>query len=141
MKSYHATPDTINREWKLIDLSDKVLGRVATQIVNILKGKTKPVYTPSMDTGDFVVAINANKLKLTGRKLEQKMYYKHTGYMGGIKQRSAKQLLATDSPKILIKAVKGMIARGPMGRKLMKKLKVYAGPDHPHTAQKPQVVA
>lgn len=137
MKSYHAKPDDINREWKLIDLTNKTLGRIASQIVTILKGKDKPTFTPSMDTGDFVVAVNANKIKLTGNKLNDKIYYKHTGYKGGIKQKTAKNLLQNNSPEILRIAVKGMLPRGPLGRKLLKKLKIYPGPDHPHMAQKP----
>lgn len=140
MNSYYAKQNEIQRNWVLIDLKDKVLGRTATQIASILKGKTKPTYTPAVDMGDFVVCINASKIILTGNKLEDKKYYKHTGYMGGMKATPAKEYIKKDPAFLITTAVKGMLPRGPLGRKLLGKLKVYAGAEHPHAAQKPQEI-
>jgi len=141
MKSYHAKSDDVEKKWHIIDLKDKVLGRVATQIADIIRGKDKPTFTPSADTGDFVIAINADHIKLTGNKLEKKKYYSHTRYFGGIKEITAKAQMKKDSTAIIIAAVKGMVPKGPLGRKQMKKLKVFAGSEHPHSAQKPQAKA
>lgn len=135
MKSYHAKEKETKRQWLVIDLKDKILGRMATQIADILRGKNKPTFTPSADTGDFVIAINADQIKLTGRKLDQKKYYHHTGYFGGIKHITAKDQLKKDSTEIVYTAVKGMLPKGPLGRKQIKKLKVYASAEHPHQAQ------
>jgi large subunit ribosomal protein L13 len=137
MKSYHAKEKETKRQWLVIDLKDKILGRMATQIADILRGKNKPTFTPSADTGDFVIAINSDHLKLTGRKLDQKKYYHHTGYFGGIKHITAKDQLKKDSTELVYNAVKGMLPKGPLGRKQIKKLKVYATAEHPHAAQQP----
>lgn len=139
MKSYHAKSDDVEKTWHIIDLKGKVLGRVATQIADIIRGKTKPTYTPSADTGDFVIAINADHIKLTGNKLEKKKYYHHTRWFGGIKEITAKAQMKKDSRALIVSAVKGMVPKGPLGRKQLKKLKVYAGAEHPHSAQKPTV--
>jgi|SRR5919109_1046160 large subunit ribosomal protein L13 len=126
------------RQWYLVDAEGKILGRLATKIANLLRGKNKPIFTPHADTGDFVIVINAERIKLTGKKLEKKIYYRHTDYPGGIRTRTAEKLLA-EKPEALIRlAVKGMLPKNRLGRKLFTKLKVYAGPEHPHAAQKPQ---
>lgn len=141
MKSFYPKKDQVDRKWILIDLKDKPVGRVATEIATILRGKNKPTYTPGVDMGDFVIAINADQIKFTGAKWQDKKYYKHTGHMGGIKEITAEKLREKDSTQIITKAVKGMLASGPMGRKQLSKLKVYAGADHPHSAQNPEVRA
>lgn len=129
-----------NRKWFVVDLDGQALGRAAARIAHVLRGKHKPSYTPHIDDGDFVVVVNAEKVKLTGRKLDGKTYYRHTGYPGGIKSRSAGQLLATHPDDVLRKAVKGMLPKGPLGRAMLKKLKIYTGPEHPHTAQQPEAL-
>jgi len=138
MKTFSAKKEGIERTWYLVDGEGKVLGRLASHLARILRGKTKAIYTPHVDTGDCVVVINADKIRLTGRKMEQKVYYRHTGYPGGLKSTNAKTLLATKPERVLKNAVKGMLPKNPLGRKMFKKLKVYAGPDHPHQAQQPQ---
>ncbi|HBF13224.1 MAG TPA: 50S ribosomal protein L13 [Deltaproteobacteria bacterium] len=138
MATYQAKKGLVERKWHVINLEDKVLGRAATQIANILRGKNKAQYTPHVDVGDFVVAINASKIRLTGNKLEQKQYYWHSSYPGGIKSVSAQKLLKTKPNQVLIEAVKGMLPKNILGRKLIKKLKIYSGADHPHVAQKPE---
>jgi large subunit ribosomal protein L13 len=138
MKTYSAKKEEIERDWYLVDAEGKVLGRLATQLAKILRGKTKTIYTPHADTGDFVVVINADKIRLTAKKMEKKVYYWHTGYPGGLKSINAKELLAKKPEMVLKKAVKGMLPKNPLGRKMFRKLKVYAGPDHPHQAQEPQ---
>ena len=138
MKTFSAKKEEIERTWYLVDGEGKVLGRLASQLAKILRGKTKPIYTPHVDTGDCVVVINADKIRLTARKMEQKVYYRHTGYPGGLKSTNAKTLLATKPERVLKNAVKGMLPKNPLGRKMFKKLKVYAGPDHPHQAQQLQ---
>ena len=138
MKSFYAKKETTEKKWHIIDLNDKVLGRAATQIAMILRGKTKPQFTPGVDTGDFVIAINAKKIKLTGNKLEDKMYYRHSGNMGGLKEINAQKQLEKDPRYIIQEAVKGMLPAGPLGRRQLKKLKIYAGHDHPHAAQQPK---
>ncbi len=135
-----AKAEDTERKWVLVDAEGKVLGRMATEIAAILRGKTKPTYTPHMDAGDFVVVINAEKVALTGRKWSQKMYYHHSGYPGGIKSITAEKLRQKRPEEIIRKAVWGMLPKNRLGRKLIKKLKVYAGPDHPHAAQRPEPI-
>ena len=135
-----AKPATIKRDWYLIDATDLVLGRLASQIATILRGKNKTSYTPHMDCGDYVVVINADKVALTGKKLERKMYYHHTGYIGGIKGISAGKLMEKKPEDVIYKAVERMISRNKLGRQMMTKLRVYAGAEHPHTAQNPIVL-
>ena len=127
-----------DRAWWVVDLEGETLGRAATRIAHVLRGKHKPSFTPHIDDGDFVVVINAEKVNLTGRKWEQKSYYRHTGYVGGIKETTAIEMRETHPDRVITKAVKGMLPRGPLGRAQLKKLKVYAGADHPHTAQQPK---
>ena len=138
MKTFSAKEKDVERTWYLVDASGKVLGRLATHLAKVLRGKTKAIYTPHVDTGDFIVVINADKIHLTGKKMEEKVYYRHSGYPGGIKSTSAKMLLATKPERLLNQAVKGMLPKNPLGRKMLRKLKVYTGPDHPHQAQQPQ---
>ncbi|MDB4470770.1 50S ribosomal protein L13 [Deltaproteobacteria bacterium] len=138
MSTQIAKEQDINREWFVIDLEDVVLGRASTEIARVLRGKHKPIYTPSVDTGDFVVVVNADKVKLTGNKLADKKYYHHSGYPGGIREISAEKLLAKKPEMVLQSAVKGMLPKNTLGRKMFKKLKVYAGGEHPHAAQQPK---
>jgi len=138
MKTFVAKEQDVTKKWYLVDAKDKVLGRIATEIAVHLRGKHKPIFTPHADTGDFVVVINAEKVMLTGRKWDNKMYYRHSGYIGGLKQISAKKLLEKRPEDILHFAVKGMLPKNSLGRRQLKKLKVYAGPDHPHQAQQPE---
>jgi large subunit ribosomal protein L13 len=138
MKTFSAKTEEIERTWYLVDGSGKVLGRLASQVAKILRGKTKPIYTPHVDTGDYIVVINADKIRLTGKKMEKKVYYRHSGYPGGLGSVTAKMLHAKKPDRLLKLAVKGMLPKNPLGRKMFKKLKVYAGPDHPHQAQQPQ---
>ena len=134
-----AKPAEVVRSWYIVDAEDLVLGRLATRVATILRGKHKPTYTPHVDTGDHVIVINADKVKLTGRKLEQKIYYRHTGYAGGIKQITAEKLLASaHSDRVVHNAIKGMLPKNSLGRQMLTKLKVYAGPNHPHAAQSPE---
>ena len=132
-----ARAEDIERNWFVLDATDQVLGRAASHAAHVLRGKHKPIFTPHVDTGDFVIVINAENVRLTGRKLEQKTYYRHTGYMGGIKEPTAGRMLETFPERVFEAAVKGMLPKGPLGRKMMRKLKVYKGPNHPHQAQKP----
>ena len=129
------------RRWYVIDAEGRALGRTATKVAMMLRGKHKPTFTPHVDMGDFVIVVNAEKVGLTGRKLDQKMYSRHSGWPGGFKQETAKHLLQRKPTELMVEAVKGMLPKGPLGRKLLKKLKVYAGPDHPHQAQKPQTIS
>jgi large subunit ribosomal protein L13 len=138
MKTYVATPDSRERNWLVVDASGKTLGRLATQIADALRGKRKPEYTPHIDTGDFVIVVNAEKVAVTGRKLEQKRYYRHSGYPGGIRSRTLSEMLDRRPEEVIRKAVRGMLPRTRLGRAQFRKLKVYAGPDHPHEAQKPE---
>jgi large subunit ribosomal protein L13 len=138
MKTYVPKKDEFDRKWWLIDAEGKVLGRLATEIVVLLRGKKNPKYVDFMDSGDFVVVINAEKVRVTGKKIEQKKYYSHSGYPGGLKERKLKELLAKKPEEVIKKAVWGMISRNRLGRAIYKKLKVYPGPDHPHQAQKPE---
>ncbi|MFT6834529.1 MAG: large subunit ribosomal protein L13 [Francisellaceae bacterium] len=137
MKTFSAKPAEVQREWLLIDANGKTLGRLATEIASRLKGKHKPEYTPHVDTGDYVVVINSDKVVVTGNKAKNKIYYHHTGYIGGIKSISFEKLQKKFPERIIEKAVKGMLPKNPLGRVMYKKLKVYAGEDHPHTAQQP----
>ena len=137
MKSYTARTGEVLRQWYVVDAQDKVLGRLASRIAMVLRGKTKPTFTPHIDTGDFVVVVNAAQVQLTGRKLDNKMYYRHSGYPGGIKEISARKLLQKKPEEILRHAVRGMLPKNSLGRQLLKKLKIYAGGEHPHEAQRP----
>lgn len=141
MKSYVAKPSDVERSWYVVDASDQVLGRLATQVAMRLRGKHKPTFTPHLDTGDFIIVVNAEKVRLTGRKWDQKTYYRHSGYTGGIKSITAKKLLDKQPEDLVRTAVRGMLPKNRLGRQLLKKLKVYAGPDHPHTAQRPEALA
>jgi len=138
MKTYSAKPGEVERGWYVVDLEDKVLGRAASEIAKILRGKHKPTFTKHEDVGDFVVAINAAKVKLTGRKLDQKQYRHHTDYPGGLKSETAKKLLERRPEQLIKEAVKGMLPKSEMGRRLLNKLKIYAGAEHPHQAQQPK---
>ena len=140
MKTYQAKPGEVERHWHVLDLDGKVLGRAASRVASILRGKHRPEFTPHVDTGDFVVVINAEKVKLTGLKLEKKRYYRHSGYPGGIRSLTASQLLAKDPARVFKLAVKGMLPRNRLGRRMLTKLKVYPGPKHPHEAQKPKAL-
>jgi len=140
VKTYHAKPGEVEREWLVVDATDMVLGRLATQVAQILKGKTKPQYTPHVDTGDFVIVINAEKIRLTGNKAQTKIYYSHSGYIGGLKEVSFERMLEKHPERIIEKAVKGMLPKNTLGRAMNRKLKVYAGPNHPHGAQKPREI-
>lgn len=140
MKTYSAKPLEVERKWYLIDAEGEVLGRLATKIANILRGKTKPEYTPHVDTGDFVIVINAEKVVLTGKKETDKIYYHHTGFPGGLKSASVKEVREKAPERLIEKAVKGMLPHNTLGDQQFQKLKVYVGPEHPHAAQKPIVI-
>jgi large subunit ribosomal protein L13 len=138
MKSYMARPLEVERKWYVVDAEGRTLGRLATEIATILRGKNKPQYTPHVDTGDFVVVVNAEKVAVTGRKAEQKVYRRHSGYPGGLKETSYEQLMERRPTEILRRAVKGMMPKNRLARQQLRKLKIYAGPEHPHAAQNPQ---
>lgn len=138
MKSYIAKPAEVERKWYVIDAEDKTLGKIASEVASILRGKKKPIYTPHVDTGDYVIVINAEKVRVTGKKKEQKIYKSHSGYPGGLKETTLRELRAKKPEEIIRHAVKGMMPKGKLGRQMFKKLKVYAGPEHPHTAQNPE---
>jgi large subunit ribosomal protein L13 len=138
MKTFSAKAETVTHDWFVVDASDKVLGRIAADIATRLRGKHKPEYTPHVDTGDYIVVINAEKVRVTGNKAKDKKYYHHTGYIGGIKEISFEKLIDKAPERAIETAVKGMLPRGPLGRAMLKKLKVYAGDQHPHGAQQPQ---
>lgn len=140
MKTYNATNETAQHNWYTVDASGKTLGRLASEIAKRLRGKHKPEYTPHVDTGDFIVVINASQVKITGNKSKDKVYYSHSGYPGGIKAITFEKLLAKSPERVIEKAVKGMLPKNPLGRAMYRKLKVYAGSLHPHTAQQPQVL-
>jgi len=133
-----AKKEDLQKDWYVVDLEDKVLGRAATQIATILRGKNKAIFTPSVDTGDFVIVLNAEKVRLTGNKLSQKMYYRHSGFTGGLTATSADKMLEKKPEELIKKAVKGMLPKNKLGRQMFKKLKVYCGTDHPHQAQQPK---
>jgi large subunit ribosomal protein L13 len=141
MKTLFAKKGEVQRKWHVVDAKDAVLGRLATKIANYLTGKNKPIFTPNTDTGDFVVVINADKVKLTGKKLDSKVYYRHSGYPGGLKAETARECFAKHPERIISDAVWGMIPKGRLGRAMIKKLKVYSGPKHPHEAQKPEILS
>lgn len=138
MKTFTATPATIKRDWYEIDAEGKVLGRLASEIARRLRGKHKPEYTPHMDTGDYIVVVNAARVAVTGRKTTDKIYHRHSGYPGGLKSISFEKLIARDPERVIRTAVKGMLPKGPLGRAMLRKLKVYPGPEHRHAAQQPQ---
>jgi len=140
MKTFTAKPESVQRDWYVVDAQGKTLGRLATEIARRLRGKHKAEYTPHVDTGDYIVVINAEKVTVTGRKASDKMYYSHSGYPGGIKEISFEKLIAKKPEMIIEKAVKGMLPKGPLGRAMFRKLKVYAGTEHKHAAQQPQVL-
>lgn len=138
MRTYTTKPEDINREWYVIDATGMTLGRLATQIATVLKGKHKPVYSPYMDAGDFVIVVNAHKVRVTGRKLDQKFYYRHSGYPGGLKEISLRDQLNQHPDRVIRLAVRGMLPKNRLGRQMIKKLKIYATPGHPHEAQQPK---
>ena len=140
MKTYMANPDKIERKWYVVDAEGATLGRLASEIAKVLRGKNKPEYTPHIDTGDYVIVVNAEKVKVTGKKLQQKIYYNHSDYVGGMKETTLAELLAKKPEKVIELAVKGMLPKGPMGRDMITKLHVYAGPEHANQAQKPEVL-
>jgi large subunit ribosomal protein L13 len=140
-KTWNAKPGEVQQRWFLVDAEGRTLGRLATQIADTLRGKTKPEYTPHVDTGDFVVVVNAEKVRVTGKKLDDKMYYRHSGYPGGLKQRTLREQLERRPTEVLRGAVKGMLPRNKLARRQLLKLKVYAGPEHPHEAQRPEPLA
>lgn len=140
MKTYSAKPETVKREWFVVDAADQTLGRLATEIASRLRGKHKPEYTPHVDTGDYIVVINAEKVRVTGNKTTDKMYHRHTGYPGGLRSISFDKLIDHKPERVIELAVKGMLPKNPLGRDMYRKLKVYAGTDHPHTAQQPQTL-
>ncbi len=138
MKTWNAKPGEVERRWYVVDAEGKTLGRLATQIADTLRGKGKPQYTPHVDTGDFVVVVNAEKVVLTGKKLDDKVYYRHSGYPGGLRERTAREELARRPTEVLRRAVKGMLPKNRLARQQINKLKIYAGPEHPHAAQDPK---
>lgn len=140
MKTYSAKVGEVDRKWHVVDADGQVLGRIATRIADILRGKHKSSYTPHVDTGDFVVVVNAELVKLTGKKLEQKIYYRHTGYSSGVRSRTAAEMIEKKPEEVILKAVKGMLPKNRLNYRILTKLKVYAGPDHPHKAQQPQPI-
>ena len=140
MKSFMASPSTVERKWYVVDAEGKTLGRLASEVANVLRGKNKPIYTPHIDTGDYVIVVNAEKVKVTGKKLEQKIYYHHSDYVGGMKEATLKEMMQKKPEFVITHAVKGMLPKGPLGRQMLKKLHVYAGPEHNHAAQKPETL-
>ncbi|MBR3277097.1 MAG: 50S ribosomal protein L13 [Eubacterium sp.] len=141
MKTFMANPDKIERKWFVVDAEGATLGRLSTEVASILRGKKKPEYTPNVDTGDYVIVVNAEKIKVTGKKLDQKIYYRHSDHVGGLKETTLREMLAKKPERVIELAVKGMLPKGPLGRTMGKKLFVYAGAEHPHTAQKPEALA
>ena len=140
MKTFMAIPEKIERKWYVVDAENKTLGRLASEVAKVLKGKNKPIYTPHVDTGDFVIVVNADKIAVTGKKLDQKKYYRHSDYVGGLKETTLREMLDKKPEKVVELAVKGMLPKGPLGRQMYTKLHVYAGAEHPHAAQKPEVL-
>ncbi len=140
MKTFMASPDTIDRKWYVVDAAGMNLGRLSSEIAKVLRGKNKPIFTPHMDCGDYVVVVNAEKIVVTGKKLDQKIYYRHSEYVGGMKETTLKDMLAKHPERVIEHAVKGMLPKGPLGRAMYKKLFVYAGPEHKHAAQKPEAL-
>lgn len=140
MNTFMASPATIDKKWYVVDATDMTLGRLASAVANVLRGKNKPIYTPHIDTGDYVIVINAEKVKVTGKKLDQKIYYHHSDYVGGMKETTLREMLAKKPERVIELAVKGMLPKGPLGREMYTKLHVYAGPEHKHAAQKPEAL-
>ena len=140
MKSFMASPSTIERKWYVVDATGHTLGRLASEIASILRGKNKPTFTPHIDTGDYVIVVNADKIKVTGKKLDQKVYYNHSDYVGGMKETTLREKMEKKPEDVIYLAVKGMLPKGPLGREMITKLHVYAGADHKHQAQKPEVL-
>ena len=140
MKTYMPNPATVERKWYVVDAEGKTLGRLASEVAKVLRGKNKPIYTPHADCGDYVIVINAEKISVTGKKLEQKVYYHHSDYVGGMKETTLDEMIAKKPEKVIELAVKGMLPKGPLGRQMFTKLFVYAGPEHKHMAQKPEAL-
>ena len=140
MQTYMANPDKIERKWYVVDAEGCTLGRLASGVASVLRGKNKPQFTPHVDTGDYVIVVNADKIKVTGKKMDQKIYYNHSDYVGGMKETTLKEMMAKKPEKVVELAVKGMLPKGPVGREMYTKLFVYAGPEHKHAAQKPEVL-
>ena len=140
MKTFMASPATIERKWYVVDATNMTLGRLASEVAKVLRGKNKAIFTPFIDTGDYVIVINAEKIKVTGKKMDQKVYYRHSDYVGGMKESTLKEQLAKKPESVVEMAVKGMLPKGPLGRQMYTKLFVYAGPEHKHAAQKPEVL-
>ena len=140
MKTFMASPATIDRKWYVVDATDMTLGRLASEVAKVLRGKNKPIFTPHIDTGDYVIVVNAAKVKVTGKKLDQKVYYHHSDYVGGMKEATLREMLDKKPEKVVELAVEGMLPKGPLGRQMYTKLHVYAGPEHEQAAQKPEVL-
>lgn len=140
MKTFMASPATIERKWYVVDATGHTLGRLASEVAKVLRGKNKPIFTPHMDCGDYVIIVNADKVNVTGKKLDQKIYYNHSDYVGGMKETTLREMMAKKPEKVVELAVKGMLPKGPLGRSMMTKLHVYAGPEHDNAAQKPEVL-
>ncbi len=140
MKTFMASTAAIERKWYVVDAEGKTLGRLASEVAKVLRGKNKPIFTPHIDTGDYVIVVNAEKVKVTGRKLDQKIYYRHSGYIGGLKQTTLREMMANHPERVIEHAVKGMLPKGPLGNKMYTKLFVYEGPEHKHAAQKPEAL-
>ena len=140
MQTYMANPDKIERKWYVVDAEGCTLGRLASGVASVLRGKNKPQFTPHVDTGDYVIVVNADKIKVTGKKMDQKIYYNHSDYVGGMKETTLKEMMAKKPERVIELAVKGMLPKGPLGREMYTKLFVYAGPEHKHAAQKPEVL-
>ena len=141
MKTYMANPDKIERKWYVVDAEGQTLGRLCAEVAKVLRGKNKPQFTPHIDTGDYVIVVNAAKVKVTGKKLDQKIYYRHSDYVGGMKEATLREMMAKKPEAVIEHAVKGMLPKGPLGRSMYRKLHVYAGPEHEQQAQKPEVLA
>ena len=140
MKSFMASPATIERKWYVVDAEGQTLGRLCSEIAKVLRGKNKPIYTPHVDTGDYVIVVNAEKIRVTGKKMDQKIYFNHSDYVGGMKETTLRQMMAKKPEEVIKLAVKGMLPKGPLGRSMITKLHVYAGPEHNHSAQKPETL-
>ena len=140
MKTFSAKHDEVERHWYLVDATNKTLGRLSTEIANRLRGKHKPIYTPHVDTGDYIVVVNASKIRVTGNKMQDKIYYKHTGYIGNMKSMNLETMLEKNPERVIMKSVKGMLPKNKLGNAMLKKLRVFAGPEHNHSSQKPEVL-
>ena len=140
MKTFMPNPTTVERKWYVVDATDHTLGRLSTEVASVLRGKKKPIFTPHADTGDYVIVINADKVKVTGRKLDQKIYFSHSEYVGGVKETTLREMMKKKPEFVIQHAVKGMLPKGPLGSQMLSKLHVYAAPDHPHAAQQPEVL-